>query len=315
MNILITGGSGFVGSHMARRLVSSARDTRVTLWLRPTSSFWRLDDIKDKVTITPIDLTDAEAVKTAAHALRPEVIYHFANAGVYGGVSAPPKKLLEVNTEGLINLLDGLDSVPYRSFVNVGSSSEYGRKAMPMSEADVCEPQNFYGISKLAATLTASMHANLKGKPIATYRIFSPFGPYDDASRLISRTILACLRKAHIMLPNPACVRDYIFIDDVIDLFVEALSRVPHGEVFNVGSGAEVKTIDVAYRIADIMGARDHLDALPRTEGALPPSESPRWQADMEKTFKAFSWRPRHSLTEGLAKTVEWFKENASLYQ
>jgi len=313
MNILITGGSGFVGSHMARRLVSMP-GAKVTLWLRPTSNLWRIHDIKDKLSIEHVDLKDADAVRDAAQALRPDVIYHFANAGVYGGVSASPVELTAINVGGLKHLIDGLEDIPFTSFINVGSSSEYGLKNAPMKEGDECNPQNAYGVSKLAATRIASEEARLKELPIATYRLFSPFGPYDDASRLIMQTMRACLHKTPMTLPHPASVRDYNYIDDVIDLLFEAMQLKASGEVFNVGYGVETKALDFAYQIADVMNARDFLDTCSRTE-TLGPSESPRWQADTTKLFSTLKWRPRYTVQEGIAKTVEWYKANESLYK
>ncbi|HEY4514280.1 MAG TPA: NAD(P)-dependent oxidoreductase [Candidatus Paceibacterota bacterium] len=311
MRILITGASGFVGSHLARALVARGEDVHIVL--RNNSRTWRIDEILPRLSVHRADLTDREEVRRVAAEFKPEIIYHFANAGVYGGISSDFRELFTVNTIGLLNLLESFSG--YRAFINVGSSSEYGLKEEPMRESDRCEPMNFYGVSKLAATLIASLEARLKNSPIATFRLFSPYGPFDDGRRLIARAILACVSREPFNLPHPRAVRDYIFIDDVVDFLAAAPEGVANkkGEVFNLGSGKENHAADVVSLIAKKMGAGDFVAKL-RSSDELGPSESPRWQADMEKTFSAFASRPAHDLENGLARTIEWFMRNKDLY-
>lgn len=313
MNVLMTGGSGFVGSNLVRHFLRTEPSYRIHLWLRNSSDLWRLSDIADKITIHHVDMTDCTAMRNSAKSIQPDCIYHFANAGVYGGRAAAPQELFRVNTLGFLNLLEALEDIQYRALINVGSSSEYGSKEAPMRESDVCEPENFYGISKLSATLSASLYARLHDRPIATFRLFSPYGPFDDARRLVPRTILACMRKENFTLPHPQSVRDYIFIDDVIALLVEAASHLGEhsGEVFNVGGGREVHALAVVYTIADFLHERDFVGSLAQYSGDQALSESPRWEADMTRTYAAFAWRPTTSMQTGLEQTVAWFKQHA----
>lgn len=311
MKILITGASGFVGSHLARALALRGEDVHIIL--RNNSRTWRIDDILPRLSVHHADLTDATEVRRVAGKIQPDVIYHLANAGVYGGVSAGFRELLTVNTIGFLNILESFSN--YRAFINIGSSSEYGLKSEPMREIDRCEPMNVYGISKFAATLAASLEARLKNRPIATFRLFSPYGPFDDPSRLIARTILACANRKPFKLPSSRAVRDYIFIEDVIDFLAAApdIVNAHAGEVFNLGCGKEQRALDVVSVIARKMGAEDFVAALAKSD-MLGADESPRWEADMEKTFSAFLWRPAYDIESGIARTVEWFIANKGLY-
>lgn len=311
MKALVTGATGFIGSHMVRRLVKEGLDTHV--FLRPSSNTWRIRDTLSHVTAHDVDITDQTSVARSLRSIAPDYIYHFANAGLYGGHSEDTERLYAVNTDGLKHLLTASGG-NYRAFVNVGTSSEYGRKRAPMREDDACEPANPYGKSKLAATHVAAQEGR-RGNSIATFRLFSPFGPYDDSRRLIVQTILGCIRKTPFRLPHVNAVRDYIYVDNVVDLLYEVRESIGahKGEVFNVGRGEEVHAVDIVMRIADMMDARAYVGSL-STSAKEAAYESSRWQADMTKTFASFPWRPSHTLDEGLEKTVAWFKENAGLY-
>lgn len=306
MRVFITGGTGFVGSHVARRLVREGH--AVHLLVRPTASYERISDIQDAVTIHLGDVIEKETLSKAISLSNPEYIFHFANAGVYGGISASAERLQEVNVGGLLNLLDALRPYPYKAFVNVGSSSEYGIKTVPMREDDVCAPVNAYGISKLQATECASAEAKEHKKPIATFRLFSPYGPYDDSSRLIMQAIRNLSSKSVFRLPHPDAMRDYVYIDDVVDVLVQAAQNLNEhaGEVFNVGSGHMVRAAEVVQNIATELAAEAFLATLPKPEGPLGPQESPCWVADMEKTKNAFHWSAQVPLTEGLHRTIVW---------
>jgi len=314
MNVLVTGATGFVGARLVRHLRVSAPKTNIHIIARSTSNTWRLADYLDQITIHEGDVTDLGSLVRAVAISKPTHIYHFANAGVYGGVSATPARLLEVNTIGLAHLLEALRDTPYEGFVNIGSSSEYGLKGAPMRETDSCEPVNAYGISKLAATHLATLEALTYDKSIATFRLFSPFGPQDDASRLISKAIVSMSRGTPMRVPHPDAVRDYVYVDDAVELFADAaksLARVK-GEIFNVGGGIETRVVDVLSIIHGAVGSKSVGDV--PVVSPLPASESPRWVADMEKTYDAFVWRPKHTVEGGLTKTIAWFRENPEQY-
>jgi nucleoside-diphosphate-sugar epimerase len=312
--IFITGATGFTGANLVRRLVSSERnDTEVHITVRSNSSTWRIADILKKVHVHAVDLLEGEKLKEEVRSISPDYIVHLANAGVYGGASLPDQDLVRTNIGGLVNLISASESIDYKGFINTGSSSEYGLRDRPMAETDLCEPMNVYAITKLAATNYASFIAKIKNKPIVTLRLFSPFGYYDDHRRLVTKVILDLLHNRDLALASPDAGRDYIFMDDVVDLLLEVIDKVHalRGEVFNLGFGEERKISDVVDLLTSLINSRAKIKwgtASPR------PWEPKRWEANMQKTFSAFEWRPKHSFEEGIEKTVQWFKDNKNLY-
>ncbi|PIR87915.1 MAG: NAD-dependent dehydratase [Candidatus Harrisonbacteria bacterium CG10_big_fil_rev_8_21_14_0_10_45_28] len=311
--ILITGATGFVGSNLARKLLSLGKGEEIHILTRTNSNLWRISDILEKIHNYSVDLLEEEKLKKILESIKPDYIFHLATAGIHGGVSASDRELVETNLIGLINLISALKDVNYKGFINVGSSSEYGLKDKPMKEMDLCEPMNAYGIIKLAATHYAGFIAKSQNKPIIAFRLFSPFGSYDDHRRLISKVILDLLNNRELNLAKSEAVRDYIYIEDVIDLFLEAMDKADSlkGEVFNVGMGKEHKISEAVDLIAASINSKAKINW-----GTTPsqPWEPKKWEADMSKTFSAFKWRPEHSFREGIEKTINWFKENKNLY-
>lgn len=301
MKVLVTGATGFVGARFVRHLLMKGDEVHIIA--RTPSNLGRLQDVADRIMVHEADLTSATLLTEVVSKIPLGRIFHFANQGVHAGDSIPAERFHEVNTQGLANLLEALRPLTYEAFVNVGSSSEYGLTDAPMRESDVCTPVSAYGISKLKATALATAEANEHGKPVATFRIFSPYGPEDDARRLIPTVVRSLKDGSAFMRPHPDAKRDYIYVDDIVELLYDAASVLKEhaGEVFNVGRGEELRADVVVAEIARLMGKS--IDGVPQA-AILAPTEPARWVADMTKTFAAFSWRPTTSLEEGLTRTI-----------
>jgi len=308
---LITGATGFVGSHLARRL---ARDGyEVHLVTRATSNTWRIADVLSRVIIHTVDLLERERLAVTIRTIRPDVVFHLANAGVYGGKHLPERELIASNFVGTHNLLNACETVEYTCFVNTGSSAEYGPKENPMLESDMCDPVTMYGLTKLASTLCGRFVGRVKNKPVITLRIFSPYGPYDDPLRLMSYAITHAIKNMDLELADPDAVRDYIYIGDVVEAYMNCIDRAARhpGEIINIGSGSQTAVSTV---LEQIIALTDSTSAI-RWNAVAPRSfDAPRWEADVRKAGALLDWRPRFSLEEGLRESIAWFRKNLIRY-
>jgi nucleoside-diphosphate-sugar epimerase len=307
--ILITGVTGFVGSNLLRRLSNSGADLHVIT--RESSNLWRIGDlINDVKRFTP-DLTDFDSIKKVIHEINPDIIYHLAT---YGGNPRQDnfRQIIESNFFGTVNLINACKETGFDLFVNTGSSSEYGIKTVPMKENDLPEPRNNYGISKIASTLYCQSVALNENLPVVTLRLFSPYGDFEDSSRLIPSVILSCLRGKNPKISSPGFVRDFIYVQDVIDLYEQLPDAdTISGNIFNAGSGKQHTVGEVVDTIIKITGNQvKPIVGLPQRW----PNEPKIWQADMSKTLKAVNWAPKYTLDEGLTKSVEWFENHQYLY-
>jgi nucleoside-diphosphate-sugar epimerase len=308
MKVLVTGTTGFIGSNLSRRLLELGYE--VHSFKRSSSDIWRLVDVKKNIVEHVVDLRDADTVGRVVGKILPQVVYHCATYGGFAGQN-DTTAILESNFLGTVNLLKACERVGFDYFVNTGSSSEYGIKSHPMDEGDILEPNGDYGVSKAAATLFCQSEGRDKQLPIATLRLFSPFGPWDDPKRLIPYVIKSFLRNESPQLTTPASVRDFIFIDDVLDAYTAVVKQPFFGEVFNIGSGAQHSIGDVVTILKDLI----HTGTKPVWGTADKQRQEPAlWIAKNEKAHTKMKWTPSTSLKSGLEQTAVWLKNNLNLY-
>jgi nucleoside-diphosphate-sugar epimerase len=308
--VFITGATGFVGSNLVRRYLGQGAD--VSINVRRSSDTWRIADILKDVNIVPVDITDYEKLKSSLKEIRPGFIFHTAT---YGGSAHQniSEKIVASNITGTINLLRSCRGLPVDLLVNTGSSSEYGIKNLPMKESSLLEPVTEYGVSKAAATLYCQTFAVSEKIPVITLRLFSPFGPYEQKSRLIPSVILAALRKINPKISSRHFVRDFIFMNDVLDAYDAALNlKNPTGKIFNIGSGTQNSVGEVVDMIIRLLGKEVSYDVgIPQVW----KNEPVIWQADIEKAKSELGWEPKYSLEQGLLATINWFKGHKGLYE
>lgn len=308
--VLVTGATGFIGANLTRRLADQNVDVHVTI--RKESDTWRIGDILKDIEYHTVDLTDTDSTKRLVSDVKPGAVFHCA---VYGGYASQTDidKILRVNVGGTANLLNALSEVGCDCFINTDSSSEYGIKAGPMKETDPLEPVTVYGMSKATMTALCQAFGRTHGISNITLRPFSPYGPYDGGSRLISTVIMACLSSRDPKLSGPDAVRDFVFIDDVIDAYMLAAGMYSDlkNEVVNIGSGRQYSVGEAAAEIIDLTSTDVSVQW-----GVVdnPRKEPGSWSADISHAERLLGWKPRHSLRDGLKKTIEWFRAHPAFY-
>ncbi len=309
--ILITGATGFIGANLVRRLIKE--NYQVHILKRKDSDIWRIKDIISKLYTHDVDLMEKDRLSKLLKKVKPKVIFHLANLGLYAGIDPTITNSINSNLLGTINLIESADAIDYECFINTGSSSEYGKKSNLMRETDSCQPQSNYAITKLSATLYAQAYAKRTKKPLVTFRIFSPFGPFDQPNRLLSSSILKILKGEDIFLQNPFDVRDYIFIEDVVNAYLLCMkkAKIPGSEILNIGSGKQILIKDIIELLTKKIKSKSKIIS---DKNSINDSRH-IWQADIQKAKKILGWQPKTTLEEGLKKTYFWFKKYSYLYE
>jgi nucleoside-diphosphate-sugar epimerase len=290
VTVMVTGATGFIGTHLVARL--AALDARVHAVSRRSASA----DSAERVHWWRCDLTDETQVRSLVREVEPDVIVHLASevAGARDHQLVLP--MMRANLASTVHLLSAAVERPGTRLVLAGSMEEPDPGSAPSSP---------YVAAKAAATGYTRMFRDLWLLRVTTLRIAMVYGPGQrDSTKLLPYAITCLLRGHSPRMTTGRRPVDWVYVGDVVDAFVAAVSRPDIDEVLEIGSGTAVTIRDAVDRLTDVIGG----DVRPRY-GALAdrPLDSARI-ADPTRAEEAIGWRATTSLDEGLARTVEWFR-------
>lgn len=301
--ILVTGATGFLGSHLVRRLVGLG--ARVHVLVRARSKLDRVADVFDAITILRGDLRVRSDVAAVMAAAQPDVIFHLAAYGVHSS-RRNSATIVQTNVLGLIHLLEASRDRPYARLVNTGTCFEYGHQLAPISESTPVDPLNVYAASKVMASHVCNLEVRQHEKPIVTLCPFTFFGPEEARDRLIPSVIAAILDGRPIRITTGTQTRDYLYVEDMADAFLAAaVVPIAAGDLINVGSGEDRSVREIAERVRDILGS-----TVPIEVGAVPSrrDDARRLCADPAKARKVLGWAPRVTFEDGIRRTADWLQ-------
>ncbi len=305
--VLVTGATGFIGSHLSKRLLEEGAEIHVLL-KKDTNQF-RIQDFIENLTIWYGDLRDYPSICSCIKNSRPQIIFHLA---ALVNVKRDPEliePMIDINIKGTLNLLRGVmeEKVTLECFVNTGSSEEYGNGLAPFNEDQREIPVSPYSASKVAMTYFCQMLHKTMGLPIVTLRPFLTYGPYQDIDMFIPSLISHCIERKDFPMTEGDQTREFNYIDDVVDAYqLAACSPHAAGEVINIGNGVEYGIRDVAEKIVRMMGNPIRL-----LVGALPkrPGEAKHFFSSNEKAKRILGWSPKIGIAEGLGTTISWYRK------
>lgn len=310
MRILVTGGSGFVGSNLVRRLLREGY--AVHLLLRPTADRWRLEGLERQLTWHWAHLQDRDAVRRAVAQARADWVFHLA---VYGAYAFQPdlEQMVDTNLAGTANLLTAALATGFKAFVNTGSSSEYGDCDHAPAEDEPPRPNSYYAVTKAAATGLCRQAARQTGAHIPTLRLYSVFGPYEDPRRLMPRLVAHGLQGRWPPLASPHVVRDFVYVEDVVDAYLRA-ARTPAqapGAIYNIGTGVQTSLAALTEIAAQVL----KIPAPPPWDTHPGHAWDTRvWIARAERARSILGWEPRHDVEKGLREMADWMRGHVIYY-
>jgi nucleoside-diphosphate-sugar epimerase len=304
--VLVTGGAGFIGSHLVRALLERGDDVRV-LDNFSTGNRGNLAGVEGEIEIVEGELRSYERVHNAVRGQ--EVVFH------QGALPSVPRSVQDplttgaVNVEGTLNVLLAARDEGVRRFVFASSSSVYGSQAsLPLKESAKPDPISPYGVAKLAAERYCVSFSRVYPIETIALRYFNVFGPRQDPRSEYAAVVPRFITE--IMAGRPAPIygdgeqrRDFTYIANVIDANLRAAETADsNGEVLNIATGRSVSVNELADTIGTVLGKEVQHDYRPARQGEIPAS----W-ADVDAARAALGWEPTVDLTEGLRRTAESF--------
>ena len=329
--VLVTGAAGFIGFHVARRLVEAGRDVigvdNLSPYYDPKLKQARLQELAGAKNFEFVRLDLADRAATAAlfaeHRF-PFVIHLAAQAGVRHSL-VDPHAYASANLDGFLNILEGCRHQGCRHLVYASSSSVYGANTrMPFRTSDnVDHPLSLYGASKKANELMAHSYSHLFNLPTTGLRFFTVYGPWgrpDMAMWIFAAAISA--GKPIKLFNNGNMRRDFTFIDDVVQAVVRLIDRPARGDpdwsadapdpsrssapwrIYNIGNNSPVDVLEVVKILEQSIGKKAIRELLP-----MQPGDVPATFADVDDLMRDVGFKPSMPIAEGVARFIAWYKE------
>lgn len=315
MKLLITGGAGFIGSHLVEQCLSQGHQIGV---LDDFNDFYSPDikraniaSVLSDIRLDHTDIRDQGAVSRIVREQKPDAIIHLAaRAGVRPSIREP-KLYIDTNITGTFNLLEAAKQSGVPKFVFASSSSVYGiLKTVPFQE-DMCLNQTIspYAATKLAGEQLCSNYANLYGIQTVALRFFTVYGPRQRPDLAIHSFCRAILEGRTIQqFGDGSTRRDYTYVDDIIQGVLASLSyQGPICDVFNLGESQTTTLRELITCLERTLQKTANIQVLPEQPGDVPLTF-----ADVSKARKLLGYNPHTPISEGIPKFVEWLLSTRS---
>jgi UDP-glucuronate 4-epimerase len=313
--MLVTGGAGFIGSHLVEKLLAVGHEIVVlddfNDFYDPRIKHANIAGFAKDVSVCHVDLRDSDSVRAVFHREKVDAIAHLAaRAGVRPSIQQP-RLYYDTNVVGTLHLLESARVTGVQRFIFASSSSVYGAsKAVPFSEDQhLIQTLSPYGATKVAGEFLCSTYSHLYQMRVVALRYFTVYGPRqrpDLAIHQFTRRIYG--GQSIDQFGDGSTRRDYTYIDDIIQGTMAALNYSgPLYDFFNLGESQTIKLKDLISAIEHALGKQAKINQLPEQAGDMPLT-----YADISKARKLLGYNPTTKLNEGLPKFIDWFLQSKS---
>jgi len=299
MNILLIGSSKFIGSHLLNKLIYDNNVEKIICTYLNNNLSNNFSS--NKLSFRKCDVRYLSEISSIIKEIYADIIIYMASSR-YFPAPANNEDHFDINTNGIKNLITACSQNklnPKIIFVNSGASKLYSN-----------EDNDSYTFSKKNSSRL--FHKSIKNKEIegTEINLFTPYGPHDYKYRLIQSSIIDLLNGKHPLIKNPNSRRDFIYIDDVIEVMEKVIFSNQKIETIDIGSSNPVFILDVIKEIYKIMNVKEEINIQENSS----EEEISFMKADLSVAQEKFNWHPKTSLIKGLSNTVEWIKSNYKNY-
>ncbi len=301
-NLLIVGGTGFLGFHFAKEGIIRGFEV-YSLSKNPPNKSRFIKEVK----YVNIDIMDKNKIGNFLKNLKIDYVINCAGYVDHRMIKDGGENVFDNHFSVTKNLIYYLNKEYLKSFLYLGSSDEYGENPSPQIEEIRESPISPYSFAKVATCHFLQMLNKTENFPAIIFRLFLVYGPNQNKERFLPQLIKKFLRNEKILISPGEQIRDFCYVEDVVSAgFIALKKRNIYGEIFNIASGNPIKInylVSIVQKIIKkgnpIFGGIDYRE-----------NESMSLFASIKKAEKLLKWKPKISLEEGILKTINWFKEN-----
>jgi len=311
MNVLVTGGCGFIGSNLVRLLLEERRDWRVVNLDKLTyaGNAENLADLDGhpRYRFVRGDISDGGLVVELIRGERVDAVMHLAAESHVDRSILEPAVFIETNVRGTQVLLEAARELAVKRFVHVSTDEVYGSLGETglFTEQTPLAPSSPYSASKAGSDLLALAYAHTFALPVVVTRCSNNFGAYQFPEKLIPLMVANALRDRPLPVYGDGLnVRDWIHVEDHARGLLAALERGAPGEVYNLGASCERRNIDIVRQVLGILDKPESLIQYVRDR----PGHDRRYAIDAAKARRELGWAPRWAFDDGLRQTVAWYE-------
>jgi UDP-glucose 4-epimerase len=301
--IMVTGGCGFVGASLVRRLVDESVGEVIVLDDCSLGVPENLGEAVDAVTLAAVDIRDAEGVARAMREHRPGTVIHLAATHFIPACDADPKRCIDVNVGGTQSVLDGCALASVQTVVLASTAAVYAPANVAHNEDSPLGPTDIYGLSKLWAEQLGDLFHRKTEIPVAVARLFNVFGPGETNPHLLPAIIAKAQASDELGLGNLATERDYIFVEDVArGLIALARNAQAHGWITcNLGREEAIDGFELVRSVGELIDRDLRVLTDPTRVRA---SDRPLLLSDCARAHSLLDWYPQTSLREGVRAAI-----------
>lgn len=299
--ILLTGGTGFIGSHLLGKLLNLNK--KVILLKRSFSNTWRISEFTDNKNLVIKDV-DKVKLNDIFNQFDIEGIFHLAAFSLRVHKSNFVKEMIRSNIEFSTLLLENSINNNTKFFVNTGSFFEYDLSNSPIYENSKLKPFNLYGSTKIAFENVLKFYSDNYALNCQTLKLFTPYGPKDDVNKIIPYLIINSIKKDDIIIKSPNKKLDFVYVNDIVDSYITTMnniSKLKEYNSFNIGTGIGTTIADVLGIIENNLGKNINV--------SYENVEDDQVWCSNEKIKNMLNWESKTKLDEGIKLTIDYYKQ------
>jgi dTDP-glucose 4,6-dehydratase len=313
-NVLITGATHFISSHLAEKLVTLDSNVKAFIRYDYQNAWGSLDKlpvyIKNKIEVIPGSLMNPEAIDDAVE--NTDVVFHFGVLDMFP-LHTNVREYLEKTIIGTFNVLNAVKKYDVQKLVHISTAEVYGKvKEMPILEESPLKAQGPHISSDISAEKLVEGYYLSYNLPVTIVRLFNTYGPIQSKDAIIPTIITQGLVAQKLFLGNMHAVRDFIYVEDVVEGLMKT-AEIPESvrEAINLGSGQGISIGNLADKIVRLLG-RDVEILFDAMRIRLQDHGIEKLVADITKANHLLGWQPKTSLDDGLKQTIEWFSKHTN---